>query len=97
MEQTPSKEMPSKGSESITIIESTTAPFRIIEKTTKKEQIFKIAIGDKIASTETFYSLDQAETYIESKPWELLINLIFITNEMIKKYENNNQESTSKK
>lgn len=97
MKQTPSKEMPSKGNESITIIESATAPFRIVEKTTKDEHEFKIAIGDKIASIETFKTLNDAEEYIESKPWELLINLIFITNEMIKNYEDNNQESTSKK
>ena len=96
MEQKPSKEMPSKGSESITIIESATTPFRIVKKTTKDEQVFKIAIGDKIASVETFDSLDEAEKYIEIKPWELLINLIFITNEMLKNYENDNQEPTSK-
>lgn len=33
-----------------------------------------IALGDKIVSKNTFATIEEAQNYIDSKPWELIIN-----------------------
>lgn len=44
--------------------------FTIIER----NKNFNIAVSNKIVSKKTFVSLDDAIEYINSKPWELIIN-----------------------
>lgn len=35
---------------------------------------FNIAVGNKIITKKTFISIEDAENYIDSKPWELIVN-----------------------
>lgn len=47
---------------------------------TKNKQTM-IAIGKSIVSNKTFKSTKEAKTYIDQKPWELLINVICLIND----------------
>lgn len=35
---------------------------------------FCICVGNKIISKQNFISLEEAKAYIDSKPWELIVN-----------------------
>lgn len=37
---------------------------------------FNIAVGNKIVSKLTFVSLEETQDYINSKPWELIVNAV---------------------
>ncbi|AXH74378.1 MAG: hypothetical protein [Microviridae sp.] len=50
--------------------ESRTEPFRIVEK----DEEFTILMGENIISTKRFESLENAESYIESKPYDIILN-----------------------
>ena len=39
---------------------------------------YRIAIGKQIMSVKEFSSIDEAEEYINDKPWELIANLQLI-------------------
>lgn len=57
-------------------------PFRIMEHTFYDEKRdeetkeYRIILGNSIVSTESFTSEEDAKKYVDSKPYELLINLI---------------------
>ena len=46
-------------------------PFIAVEN----NEVFKIAVGDTIISKNEFASLDEAKEYVNSKPYELIVNL----------------------
>lgn len=69
---------------------------KIVKKDTTKTEVYsviftlltvnketKIAIGNKIISKLTFESTKEAKKYIDSKPWELLINAPLAINDII--------------
>lgn len=71
-------------------------PFRVMEHVfyeNDDEEIkeFKIVLGNSIVSEMTFESAERAFAYIESKPYELLINLICDIYQKFKKDEINTE------
>lgn len=40
-----------------------------------KEGKYFIALGNKIVSKQLFETIEEARTYISSKPWELIMNV----------------------
>lgn len=67
------------------------SPFTILENENKQ---FLISLGNQIVSEITFDTLDQAESYIYEKPWELILNSIMYLiqyNENYNKTENSNK------
>lgn len=52
---------------------------------------YVIAVGTYIASNKKFNTPDQAERYIGTKPWELIVNVMQIT-----LYYNENKKNTKK-
>lgn len=70
--------------QSVTVHESKTFPFRIIETTDEKGKFFQIAIGQSIMSRKHFKTKIGAEMYIKMKTWELITNVIGLTIELAK-------------
>lgn len=67
------------------------SPFTILEN---EEGKFLISLGNQVVSEITFDTLDQAESYIYEKPWELILNSIMYLiqyNENYNKTENSNK------
>lgn len=72
-----------------------------VENTTKTEQyetIFtlverkegvKIAVADKLISKLNFTNLEEAKQYIDSKPWELIVNATCLLYDLTKNVKNN--------
>ena len=83
METKQTNEMPTKATTATKIHNSKHFPFIVVEteKTENEttETKFRIAINNQIISEKTFDSLAEAEKYIGSRPWELIINLIGLT------------------
>lgn len=77
----PSKEVTTQ---SVTIHESKTFPFRIIETTDEKGKFYQIAIGQSIMSTKHFKTKFGTEMYIKMKSWDLITNVIGLTIELAK-------------
>lgn len=66
-------------------------PFKVMkhDRTCKNEQgedevesEFKVVVGNAIISNKDFFTLEDAISYIDSKPWELIVNLFCYTLEM---------------
>ena len=53
-----------------------------------------ITIGDQIASGKSFETEEQAQDYINSKPWELIAVLITGIVNIMKKQENEKEHNT---
>lgn len=85
-------EMPTKATTTTTIHESKQFPFVIVEKTTTQEEheekTYFIGLAGQIISENQFDSKDDAEDYIASRPWDLIINLVGTT---IKLMQNENK------
>lgn len=84
--------LPSKGTTTTTIHESKNFPFQIAEVTItedhKKEQkFFQIGVAGQIMSKTKFSTLENAESYISKRPWELITNLICLTVQNAIEYE----------
>lgn len=54
-----------------------------------KDGVVMIAIADKIVSRNSFASEEEAIKYIESKPWELIINVSCVCFDLVQKQSNN--------
>lgn len=85
-------EMPTKGTTTTTIHESKNFPFQIVEVTItedhKKEQkFFQIGVAGQIMSKTKFSTLENAESYVSKRPWELITNLICLTVQNAIEYE----------
>lgn len=52
-----------------------------------------IAIGKSIVSNKTFKSVKEAKTYIDQKPWELLINVICLITDTAKTVKTEEKEN----
>lgn len=57
--------------------------FTIAEKDNK----FHILVQNYIVSEKTFDTLKQAERYVASKPWELIINVTSLTQKLVQQHE----------
>lgn len=57
--------------------------FTIAEKDGK----FHILVQNYIVSEKTFDKLEKAEKYINSKPWELIINVTSLTLKLVQQHE----------
>lgn len=66
--------------------------FTILKVETNEKTTHKIAAGDAIISEEEFDTITDAKKYIRKKPYTLLVNLMFLTYQKMKNYE----ESQSK-
>lgn len=64
------------------------APFKVLQQ----NDTFKIILGNSIVSERTFNNKVDAIKYINSKPYELITNLICITLELKEQYEKEMQE-----
>ena len=83
---------PNQGqTETIKVHKAKSKPFLIIEKETDENKTFEIAIGQDIISEKKFNSYDEAQRYIGSKPWEIIINLACL----IYQIEKENEKSQS--
>lgn len=58
--------------------------FTLVQDTNKK---WHIAVGQNIMCQKTFNSVKEADAYINSKPYELLINLFCLIRELQRKNE----------
>lgn len=87
----PTNEMPTKATTTTTIHESEQLPFLIVEETTTKDEEsntnFKIAVGGNIMSDKAFATKEEAEEYIASRPWDLIINLMGLTYQIMNEHE----------
>lgn len=64
--------------------------FIIVEK---NEQCF-VALGDKIVSKNVFATVEEAKEYVDSKPWELIVNATCAVYEIVlKETAKNNKQS----
>lgn len=61
--------------------------FRVQKKNVEEEK-YVICIKDELASKEEFNTKEEAEQYIESKPWELIFNLNVYTNQILEALKN---------
>lgn len=61
--------------------------FRVQKKNVEEEK-YVICIKDELASKKEFNTKEEAEQYIESKPWELIFNLNVYINQVLKDIEN---------
>lgn len=61
--------------------------FRVQKKNVEEEK-YIICIKDELASKEEFDTKEEAEQYIESKPWELIFNLNVYTNQVLEAIKN---------
>lgn len=61
--------------------------FRVQKKNVEEEK-YVICIKDELASKEEFDTKEEAEQYIESKPWELIFNLNVYTTLVLKTMKN---------
>lgn len=52
---------------------------------------FIIAVANKIVTNNNFATLEEAKTYIDSKPWELIINVTCLIYDMGQKEKYNNK------
>ena len=75
--------MPTKATTTTTIHESNQMPFSIVEFTTTKDEEsnthFEVAVNNQIMSDKAFATKEEAEEYIASRPWDLIINLMGLT------------------
>ena len=62
------------------MFESKNKPFAII----KKDEKYIITIGRNVATDKKFKSLEEAENYIETKPYELIFTLVYTAMNMYK-------------
>lgn len=53
----------------------------------EKDDKFYILVQNYVVSEKTFDTLKQADNYIKSKPWELIINVTSLTQKIIKQNE----------
>lgn len=87
----PTNEMPTKATTTTTVHQSKTFPFVIVEQTTTQDEEsttkFSIAVNNQIVSEKTFSTIEQAEKYIKSRPWDLIINLMGLTIKIMKENE----------
>ena len=67
-----------------TVEQSNTFPF-VFVKTNNK---YQIAAGNCIVSEKTFKSKKTAQEYLDSKPWEIIVNFICQTISIIQENEN---------
>lgn len=83
--------MPTKAETMTSVHESKQFPFVIVEQTTinenNEETKFRIGLAGQIVSEEIFTTLEDAENYISNKSWELIINLIGTTIQIMKENE----------
>lgn len=70
--------------QSVTVHESKTFPFRIVETNNEKGKFYQIAIGQSIMSPKHFKTKFGAEMYIKMKSWDLITNVIGLTIELAK-------------
>ena len=88
---TPTNEMPTKATTTTTVHQSKIFPFVIVEQTTTQDEetktTFAVAVNNQILSEKTFSTLEQTEKYIKSRPWDLNINLIGLTYQIMSKNE----------
>lgn len=81
--------------ETTTIHESNVQPFQIIEQKVidndkeqpTEENRFRIGACGQYMSDKVFENKEEAESYIDSKPWELIINLNYLTIKLYNEYE----------
>ncbi len=73
-------------------IKSKTTPFTIVKI---DDNGYRVAVGRYIVTEETFRTIETAEDYINSKPYELIINtiLILLENEKQAKTEKTNSQN----
>ena len=82
-----------KKTESTTVHDSKVEPFQIVQVTTTNEETKKettkymIGVCGQFVSKKEFKSMESAEIYIARKPWELIINLNYVTIKMVQEYE----------
>lgn len=82
-----------KKTESTTVHNSKVKPFQIVQVTTTNEETqeetskFMIGACGQFVSEKEFKSLENAEKYIATRPWELIINLNYITIKLIQEHE----------
>lgn len=73
--------------ETIKVHKAKSKPFFIIEREINENKTFEIAVGQEIISEKKFNSYDEAQRYIGSKPWEIIINLACLIYQNQKEYE----------
>lgn len=61
--------------------------FTIIKVESNEKTTHKIAAGDAIISDKDFDTITDAKKYINKKPYELLTNLMCLTYQKMKSYE----------
>lgn len=87
----PTNEMPTKATTTTTVHQSKTFPFLVVEQnTTQNEETtttFAVGVQNQIVSEKTFSTLEQAEKYIKSRPWDLIVNLMGLTYQIMKENE----------
>lgn len=64
-----------------------TASYDMFTLVTKQGKTM-IAVADKIVSREMFENEEQAQRYIDSKPWELLVNVACVCYDLMNKQTN---------
>ena len=74
-------------------------PFQIVQVTTTNEETMKettkfmIGACGQFVSKKEFKTLENAEKYIATRPWELIINLNYITIKLIQEHEESKSKS----
>lgn len=51
-----------------------------------------VAIGNNVVTHSTFDRAEQAKKYIDTKPWELILNTCAVMQSMLKQMEENNKK-----
>lgn len=53
----------------------------------ENENKFYVLVQNYVVSEKTFDKLNDAERYINSKPWELIINVTSLTQKLVQQHE----------
>lgn len=74
-------------------------PFAVLETTyledEKEVTDFEIILADSLASNKKFVSLMEAESYIASKPYDLIVTLIYQSLKQMYEYEQRKEETNT--
>ena len=60
------------------------------------EEKYRITVGNQVVSSKKFDTLEQAETYANQKPWELISNLQVIVANIVWKQNHEKDPATRK-
>lgn len=84
-----------KVSESVTVSQIEGTIFRVLEESKEEERIYRIIIGNKIATQKWYKSLEEVEEEINKTNWDLVTSCILAIIEFSKTQMENTENTNT--